>query len=219
MAEVITALTVTAMILVAVLAIYSRAESSASAITRKMDKARLPLEVLQRIAEDIDHIISPGADTKITIENKIQEGYPAAKMIILKTIYDKDNQLQTFEKIVWQSSYDYESNAAGLVLYRSHSGLAPEDKLLDEQKELWERQLFVPIAAGITFFRILVPVGDDLQDRWTNDPLPQAIAVTISFAEPSKTSSGIFDVPETEKIRRTIAVDRIRKIKFAVTEK
>ncbi|MCK4753396.1 MAG: prepilin-type N-terminal cleavage/methylation domain-containing protein [Planctomycetes bacterium] len=216
LAEVIIALTISAMIMVAVLTIYSRAESSASAITRQINKSRLPSEVLQRIAEDIDQIISPDKNIKITIENKNQNGYPGARLTILKTFYDKKNKKQTFERIVWQSSYDYETDVDGLIIYRSHSGVAPEDKLLGGQKEKWERELFVPICNGVTFFRIQVLVGDDLQNRWTSEPLPKAIAATISFAEPFKTLTGAFDVLDTEKTRRTIVIDRVRKIKFAL---
>ena len=42
LAEVITSLTIGAMVLVAVLVVYNRAERSAAAITRKLDRSRLP---------------------------------------------------------------------------------------------------------------------------------------------------------------------------------
>ncbi len=218
LAEIVAALTIASMILVAVLAIYSRAENSASAITRKIAETRLPSEVLQRIAEDIDQIISPGSNTKIIIENKIKEGYPTARMTILKTFYDKNNKKKTFERIVWQTSIDYDSDTEGLVLYRGHSGVAPEDKF-DGKKEQWERELLVPMCSGVTFFRIEALVGDDLQRRWSVEKLPPAIAATISFAQPFKTLRGTFDVLDTEKTRRTIAVDRTRKLKFVLAEK
>jgi hypothetical protein len=38
--------------------------------------------------------------------------------------------------------------------------------------------------------------------------------VTISFAEPYKRADGTFDVLDEEKIIRTIAIDRTRKIRF-----
>jgi hypothetical protein len=219
LAEVLAALTIGAMVLVAVLSIYSRAETSAGAITRKLDSSRLPCEVLQRITEDIDRIIASGSDSKVTVENKFDNLYPTAQLIVLKTIYDKSNKPQTFEKIIWQSSYDYDSDAGGLVLYRSHSGIGPEDKLLDENKESWERELFVPICTGVTFFKIQVPMGEDFQDKWTSSSLPHGIVVTISFAEPFKTLTGTLDVPDAEKFTRTIAMDKTRKIKFAFAKK
>lgn len=220
LAEVLAALTIGAMILVVVLGIYSRCEAGASAIIRRLDGSRMPSEVLQRIAEDLDSIIVAGSDTKVTFESKFDtNGYSTARMEILKTIYDKKNKPQTFEKIIWQTSYDYDSDAGGLVLYRSHSGIALEDKLLDENKENWEKELFVPICAGISFFKIQTPRGESFQDRWTSGSLPKAVVVTISFAEPFKTLKGTLDVPNAEKITRTIAIDRARKIKFIFMKK
>jgi hypothetical protein len=217
LAEVIVAMTIGAMVLVAVLSIYNRAETSSAAIMRKLDSSRLPYEVLQRIVEDLDKTVSPGADTKLTIENKFENGFSTARLTILKTIYNNKNEKQTFERIVWQANYDNDANS--LVLYRSHSGISLEDKLLDERKEDWERELFVPVCAGVTFFKIQVPVGETFQDNWTSDSLPPGIVVTVSFAEPFKTLTGIWGVPEDEKIIRNIAVDRTRDIRFLIKNK
>jgi hypothetical protein len=220
LAEMLAALTIGAMVLAAVLSIYSLAERSAAAVTRKLDGSRLPFEVLQRIAEDLDGIVAADSDTKITIENKFENGFPAAKLTILKTFHDSKNTEQTFEEIIWQSSYDFESDTDGLVLYRSYKGIALEDKLLDEKREDWEKAYsFVPICNGITFFKIQVPQGEKLQDEWNNPLLPNGITVTISFAEPSKTIMGTLDVPDEAKITRTIAIDRTRKIKFEIVSK
>ncbi|MBW7991116.1 MAG: hypothetical protein FVQ84_14025 [Planctomycetes bacterium] len=216
LAEIITSLTIGSMVLVAVLVVYNRAERSAAAVTRKLDGSRLLSEVMQRIAEDLDGIIATGADTKINIENKFENGFPTAKLTITRTIFDSKNQEQIFENIIWQTSYDFESNVDGLVLYRSHSGIAMEDKVLDKNKDDWERGLFVPICAGITFFRIKVPWGETYLDKWTSTSLPPGIEVTISSAEPFKTVGGTLDVPEEGKVIRTIAIDRTRKIKFTV---
>src|SRR4030042_4293112 len=106
LAEVLVALTIGAMVLVAVLSIYSRAETSAAAITRKLDSSRLPSEILQRIAEDLDRTAATGADTKVTIENKFEKGFSTARLTVLKTIYNNKNEKQTFERIVWQTNYD-----------------------------------------------------------------------------------------------------------------
>lgn len=218
LAEVLVALIMGAMILVAVLSIYSRAENSAAAVTRRLDIARVPSEILQRIVEDIDKIVTPDSDTKVTIENKFDKGFPTARLTLLKTIYNSNNEKQTFEKIIWQANYD--SSANGLILYRSHSGIAAEDKLLNEQKEDWEKELFVPVCAGITFFKIQVPKGEDeFEENWTADSLPPGIVVTISFAEPFKALDGSFDVPEAEKITRHMAVDQTREIKFVLEKK
>jgi len=215
LAEVLAALTIAAMVLVAVLGIYSRAERSAAAVTRKLDSSQLPSEVLQRIAEDLDRIIASDSDTQITIENKFEKGFPTARLTIRKSIYNSSNQQQTFEEIVWQTSFDYDTGTNSLVLYRSHSGIALEDKLLDEKRQDWEKTYsFVPICTGVTFFKVQVPQGKDFLDNWANPSLPAGITVTISFAEPFKTVFGTLDVPDAEKTTRTIAIDRTRKIVF-----
>jgi transcriptional regulator with XRE-family HTH domain len=215
LAEMLAALTIGAMILVAVVGIYTRAERSAGAIEHRFDSSRLPAEILQRIAEDLDRTISAGSNVKITIENKSENGFPSARLTIRKTIRDKEDKEQLLEEIIWQGSVDVDSN--GLVLYRSHSGMMLEDKLLDEKRESWEKDYsFVPICAGVTFFKIQVPQGEILQDNWTGDTLPVGIVATISFASPFSTVTGVFDVPDEEKVTRTIAIDRTRKIKFEV---
>ena len=219
LAEVLTALVIGSMVLVSILNIYGRAEQSAAAVTRKLDNTRLPCEVLQRIAEDLDGIISTGSDITIAIENKFEHGFPTARLTITKIFYDGRNKEQIFEKIVWQSKYDFESNVEGMVIYRSHSGINMEDKLLDRRKDDWEREIFVPICGGITFFKIRVPWGESFLDRWVSSSQPGGVEVTISAAEPVKKVDGTLDVPDEEKITRTIAIDRTRKIRFAVEKK
>ena len=227
LAETLIAVTIGAMILVAVLAIYSQAEKSAAAVAQKLDSTQLASEVLQRISEDLDQIVATGADTKVTIlPSKSDNGYPTARLEILRTIYDKDNKKQTFEEIIWQASTDYESDANGLVLYRSHSGMVWEDKLLDELRKDWESNYtFVPVCTGITFFKIETIIkGQDANQvektdtGWNSDALPPGIAVTISFAQPYKTESGEITVPEEQKIIRTIAIDRTRKLQFNIPQ-
>jgi type II secretory pathway pseudopilin PulG len=221
LAEVLAALIIGAMVLVTVLAVYSRAEHTADAVTRKLDSSRLPREILQRIAEDLDRIISSDFNTRVIISNKFEKGLPTAKITILKTIKDNEDKELIFEEITWQTNYDYEADANSLVLYRSHSGIDLEDKLLEDypRKEKWERELFVPICTGVTFFRIQVPRGEEFQDDWSDVSLPPGIVATISFAEPYKMLDGTLDVPDAEKIIRTIAIDRTRKIAFVLATK
>ncbi|MHC4120111.1 MAG: prepilin-type N-terminal cleavage/methylation domain-containing protein [Planctomycetota bacterium] len=217
LAEMLAAMTIGAMVLVAVLSIYNRAERSAAAVTRRLDYSRTPREILQRIAEDLDRVISSGTDATITIQNKYDKLFPTARLVISRTFQDRANRNQKFEEITWQASYDFESLGEGLVLYRSHSGIAAEDKIIDKNKEDWEKELFVPLCGGVTFFRIRAFKGEELVDKWSGT-LPPGIEMAISFAEPYKKVDGTLDVPDEEKIIRTIAVDRSRKIKFQVAE-
>jgi prepilin-type N-terminal cleavage/methylation domain-containing protein len=218
LAEVLAALTIGAMVTVAVLGIYHRAENSVAAVIHRLDGSRLPSEVLQRIAEDLDNIISSSSDAKITIVNKFENiasamRIPAAKLTITRTIQDSKDKEQIFKEIIWQSSYDFEGASNSLTLYRSAGGLNMEDKVLEKYKDDFEREAFVPICSGITFFKISVLAGKDPIERWSGSP-PPGIMVTISFAEPYKRADGTFDVPDEEKITRTIAIDRTRKIRF-----
>ena len=215
LAEMIAAMTIGAMVLVAVLSIYSHAERSAAAVTRRLDDSRTPREILQRIAEDIDRIISSGSGAQITIQNKYDNLFPTARLTISRTFKDRADKEQKFEEVIWQTSYDFESFGDGLVLYRSHSGIAAEDKVLDKNKEDWEKELFVPLCGAVTFFRINAIKGEKPVDKWSG-PLPSGIEVAISFAEPYKRVDGTLDVQDEEKIIRTIAVDRTRKIKFEI---
>ena len=218
LAEVLAALTIGAMVIVAVLGIYHRVENSAATVIRRLDSSRLPGEILQRIAEDLDNIISSGSDAKIIVENKFENVastmlVPAAKLTITRTIRDSRDREQKFTEIIWQSSYDFESATNSLILYRSSGGLNLEDKVLEKNKDDFEREAFVPICSGITFFKISVLAGKDPIEKWNGSP-PPGIVVTISFAEPYKRADGTFDVPDEEKITRTIAIDRTRKIRF-----
>jgi hypothetical protein len=221
LAEVLVALTIGAMVIVAVLGIYHRAENSAAVVTRRLDNSRLPGEVLQRIAEDLDNIISSSSDATITIENKFENVasimlVPAAKLTITRTIKDSRDREQIFQEIIWQSSYSFESATNSLILYRSSGGLNMEDKVLEKNKDDFERELFVPVCSGITFFKVSALAGKDPIEKWNGSP-PRGIVVTISFAEPYKTADGTFDVPDEEKFTRTIAIDRTRKIRFDIS--
>jgi prepilin-type N-terminal cleavage/methylation domain-containing protein len=220
LAEVLAALTIGAMVLVAVLAIYGRAETVAAAITRKLDSSQLPSEILQRIAEDMDRIVDGDSDTKVTVNNKFEKGYQTSELKIVRAFSSEKDKLETFEVIIWEARYDYENEANGLVLYRSHSGIGLEDKLLDEQRASWEKAYpFVPICDGVTFFKILIPRGPYVLDKWTRNSLPYGITAVISFAEPIETLDGTLEVPDEGKISRTIAVGRTRKIGFKFVKK
>jgi hypothetical protein len=239
-----TVLTITAMLVLAALGIYNRVRASAAAINQTLDKHLLATEVLHRIAEDLDRLVAPGSGTTISIVNKLDaSGYNITRLIIENSVYGDNNKPRTFEKITWQTYYDLFEGF--LILYRCHDGLNPEDSVLTDDLEA-ERQkagtsLFIPLCTGITFFKIQAPVVNNLAqeimqrqnnnapgrqqdsgkfiDRWTDKTLPNAVTVTISFAQPYETVTGRLDVPEDEKISRTIAIDRTRKIPYRFIER
>jgi hypothetical protein len=214
--EMLAALVIAAMILTAVLGIYGRANQAADAVVKKVESPVLGTEVLQLIAEDLDRVLgSSGAS--IVIQNGFDNGFARAQMILRRTFHDAANQEQSLDEIVWRAGYDYESGIPGLVIYRSYSGVAPEDKLLDAKRKTWEENYpFVPICRGVTFFRIEVPNGDDFVDKWSAPALPPGVRISLSFAQPYETVRGTLDVSDSEKTSRTIAIDRTRAIKFTV---
>ncbi len=214
--ELLAAMVIGAMVMITSIGVYSRMRRSADEINRRIDTQQLPNEILQRIAEDLDRIVAPtsgkDADTKISITNKNDELYQSAQMKITKTYYDNKNSKQIFNEIVWQSNYDFDAN--GLILYRSHRGLTVEDKLLGEEKSKTNSELFIPVAAGLTYFKIEAHKGSGYADAWTADPLPKAVRITLSFAAPYKDINGNYSILESEMITRTVAIDRTRQIKF-----
>ncbi len=214
--ELLAVLVISTLLLIAAIGVYGQMQRSARELNASIETQQLPNEVLQRIAEDLDKIVAPltgrDADIKISIRNKFDEFYPSAQMKITGTYYDNNNKKQIFEEIIWQSNYDFDAN--GLILYRSHTGLTVEDKLLGEEKSKTNRELFIPVAAGLTYLKIEAMAGGNLLETWAADMLPRAVKISLSFARPYRDIDGKFAVPENEIITRTVAIDRTRQIKF-----
>ena len=82
LAEVLAVMMISAMVLIAAIAIYTHSEKSAAALTAKLDELELPREILQRIAEDIDTLATAGLDTSVRIESKLTRGYQTARLTI-----------------------------------------------------------------------------------------------------------------------------------------
>lgn len=218
LAEMLAAVIIGAMILTAVLGVYGRANRAADAVLRKIESPSLTSEVLQLIAEDLGRTLGAGG-VSVQIRNGFDNGFVRAELVLRRTFHDKDNKEQTLEEITWRAGYDHEGQRPGLILYRSHEGIAPEDKLLDDNRASWEKNYpFVPICRGITFFQVQAYKGDELLEQWpASSPPPGGVKVTISFAEPYETVRGTHDVLEQDRISRTIVIDAARKIKFVLS--
>ncbi len=212
LAEVICSLVISAMILTATFTLYQRMQRTGAAILAKVDQSSVASEVLQRIAEDLESV-SAGQGAQITFDNKTDKGFPIAKLVIRRTVTNKKSEEQLFEEIQWQGTYDVASGR--VLIYRSHSGLTLEDRLLDGQRSDLEKLYpFVPVAGGFTAFRIEAPQGNNLVSRWANPMLPTGLRVTLSTADPVRSPQGQLEVPEDSLITRTIAIDRTRQIRF-----
>jgi prepilin-type N-terminal cleavage/methylation domain-containing protein len=218
LSEVLATMIIGSMVLIAVLNIYNKLETSAAAVTRNMNNSSLPQEVLQLIAEDFDKVITTDSDTNIIIINKLSNDYNTALMVIRVLYKDATDKEQKFEEIYWQCNTNSEGDANDLVLYRSYEGVVPQDKLLDKNKTAAEKSVYVPICSGITYFNIKVITDRKKMESVWPGGVPNGIVVTISFAKPYKDDEGHYDVPENEKHSRTIAIDKTRKIKFEIAE-
>jgi len=219
--EIITVLVISSMIMISTLAIFNRVRQATASINARLDKEDVADEVIQRIAEDLDRLAAPGFDTKVTINNKLSNGYNISQLIIENKFYDKSSKPQTFEKIVWQSQFDEIEKI--LILYRHHGGLNLEDKILDGDLQTEQSdgtELFIPICWGMTLFEIVVPKKDaDPLTKWTEPDLPKSVAVKISFAKPIENLDGTLEILEEDIIVRNIAIDRTRKMKYVFKKK
>ncbi len=214
--ELLAVVIIGSMILVAILTIYGRASQAADAVLRKIDGPAWTSEVLQLIAEDLGRTLGAD-DMTVQIRNGSDNGFPRAELILRRTYHDSENKEQTLDQITWRAGYDHEGQTPGLVIYRSYEGVAQEDKLLDDNRaEVEKFSPFVPICRGVTFFQIQACKGEDLIDQWPASPPPPGVKITISFGTPHEMVRGGFDVDEQDKISRTVVIDPIRKIAFAL---
>jgi hypothetical protein len=125
--EMLAALVIGAMVLTAILTIYSRASQSAEAVLNKIEHPALATEVLQCLADDLERIMGSGQDTTIQIKNGSDNGIATAELVIRRTMRDAKSEEKTFEEITWRAGFDYEGSSLGLVIYRAHEGVNLED--------------------------------------------------------------------------------------------
>jgi hypothetical protein len=216
--EMLAALVIGAMVLTAILGVYGQANRAAEAVLDKIESPALGNEVLQRIAEDLDGIVGADDNVSVRIRNGYDNGFVTAELVVRRTLKDAENEEQVLEEITWRAGYDYDSAVPGLVIYRSRTGVGLADKLLDAKREDWESNYpLIPVCRGVTYFRIEIPKGEGALDRWSDPSPPPGVRVMISFATPYETVRGTLDVLDDEKVTRTIAVDRLRPIRFAMT--
>ena len=215
LAEVLVSIVLAAFILMAVLSIYNQFQRSASAIITRIEKPQLLTEILQRIAEDVDHLVDSSHEVTVEVKNDFDNGYPIARLVLRKSYSDRAPEEPPLEEIVWQAHVDVGTDR--IVLYRKHSGLLLEDKLLDRGRDSVEASYpYIPLAGGLTAFRVRARQGINWIDQWEDTTPPTGILVMIAQAEPQKTSRGNWEVAEKDQFVRTMAMDRTRIIPFAV---
>ena len=214
--EMLAAVIIGSMVLVAILSIYGRANQAASAVLAKIESPALASEVLQLIARDLDRTLGAD-DVVVQIRNGFDHGFARAELLLRRVYHDKDNKERVLEEITWRAGYDSGGDTPGLILYRSREGAGQEDGLLEDQREDWEKNYpFVPVCRGATFFRIQACKGEELVDAWPLSAAPAGVKITLAFAESYETVRGTRDVPDEAKISRTLVINAMRKVKFAM---
>ena len=217
LAELLAALLIGSLVLITVLGVFGHIQKSSAKIISRLDESVLPRQILQIITEDIEDTLTNTNNAQITFETKTDlNGYRLGRLEITKSIYSNN---KTFETIIWQSAYDLDSDLGGLVLYRKHTGLGLEDRLLGEAMLPQDRDLFIPVCQGVTAFEVQTKRGDNLSDKWASNALPPNIVVSLSFAEPFETETGMLEVPLIKKTIKTIVIDRTKSFKFAIEKK
>ncbi len=211
------AVVIAAMVLSVLLAVSSHVQQSAASINKTLGEFELVQEVLQLIAEDLDTKIDPEAGTTLTVFNRVEDGYPTARMVITTTMKDEKFEDQILEEITWQANVDLQTNR--IVLYRSHTGHILEDKLLDQRRAPGESlSPFVPVCGGLTAFRIEAFRKGAWTDQWASSELPTGVRVVVTDAIAEKNVRGEWEVPEEALVSRTMAIDRTRELKFEVAD-
>lgn len=214
LAETIVVLMLASLILVTVLSIYGRTRSNAVRILSGLEQHRLQAEILQKIAEDIDRLAAPGFDARVNFQNKLDNGYRSARLVLENSYYGNNNQKDLYERIEWRSSYDPRHDT--LKLYRMHSGLNAEDSVLGANRD---EPPYIPVVDGVTHFELNAQQGENILGAWTSEALPKAVRIGISFAWPQPLQDGSIGVPEEEIAYRTVAIDRTRLIPYEFIKK
>ncbi|MDD5135364.1 MAG: hypothetical protein PHP01_08140 [Phycisphaerae bacterium] len=213
LAEALAALVIATMVMITAVGIYMGVKRAEASINKRLQSGFMATEVLQRIAEDIDRMAVSNAEVTMLIRTKVEQGgYKSSQMVMINKIYDKDNNLQDFEKIIWQSHIDPDAN--GLIVYRAHSGYALEDKMLDAPKEKYETERYIPICDGVTIFEIQAASDANVIGDWQSPSLPPAVQISLSFAPIELDTLGNPVVPEGLLKTRTVAVDRFKTMSY-----
>jgi prepilin-type N-terminal cleavage/methylation domain-containing protein len=215
--ETLVVLMLSAMILTAVLGIYRQMRVSAAAISDRLQINRLSVEILQKLAEDIDRLAAPGFEASITFRNKLDNGYRSAQLILDNSYYGNNDRKLPYESVVWQTTYDAYTDT--LMLYRMHDGLNVEDKVMQSNPNDAAEGLFIPVAGGVTHFELKAQQGENILGAWTGTELPKAVRIGLSFEPPQQLPDGSVGVPEDLITFRTIAVDRTRTIPYEFVKK
>lgn len=216
--EIIVVLTIAVIVVMAVMGIYGRVRANAVVVLDRLQQNRLQIEVLHKIAEDIDRLAAPGFDATINFRTKLDNGYRSSRLVLESGYYNNTNKRSIYERIIWQTAYDPFDDT--LTLYRMHEGLNVEDKILEvDHKSSPSAELYIPVASGLTHFELKAQQGENVLSSWTSKTLPKAVRIAVSFEPFQELFDGSVGIPEETIFVRTVAIDRTREIPFQFVKK
>jgi type II secretory pathway pseudopilin PulG len=212
--ELVIAMVIASMVLVTLFTLYSQTRRDADAISSILDSSVLPERIQQLIAQDLDRFYAVTDDVTFNLQPMPSGGLAGSSLVMESSIYDGLSQPKTYERIIWLTRLDPESQS--MALYRGHSGLVSEDKLLESQRTDEERSQLVPLCSGLTYFKIEA-VNQGLAKSTHIGPPPAQVVVSLSFAQPEKRGNDLA-IPPEKIVTRTIAVGRLRPVRYIFTD-
>lgn len=215
--ELLAALAVTALILIAALSLLQVCLNATAKIDYELTQNAGSREVLQKLAEDINSI-SSDTNTTVKLSKHAKNGVDIMRLEMENYFIGKGEAKRKYRRIIWQSDYDPDTGL--IVIYRCHSGLLLEDSLVStEQQAEPDREIYVPVCINATHFNVSVFNGEDIAESWAADQLPSGLVAEISFAEPVEDITGNWIVPDEDIMRRTISVNRSKEYQYRFLDK
>lgn len=224
--ELLTALFIVCILVIALTVIYDASIKTLSVISVKLEKGLTSSEIMRLIVDDIVKVSSGDSDTSFSLKTKMFNNVALYRFEIISKIYDNTGKELFYRKVIWQS--DYDSNTGTISLYRCMGGMAVEDPILSTQaKENPDTDIFVPVCRGLTYFTVQVPQVQDTPegpivnyvDQWASDEMPGGVAVTLSFTPPVEYVTGQVEVPVEDRTVETVSVNRSKQYKFQFVAK
>ncbi|HSV27371.1 MAG TPA: prepilin-type N-terminal cleavage/methylation domain-containing protein [Sedimentisphaerales bacterium] len=213
--EMVISVMIGGMVLVAVYTVYIHALRNVAAVSAAIERDELPDRILKLLARDLDRFFVNTEDVSFVLQPMHEGGLVSARLIMESRIYDNRMHPRPHERIVWEARYDPLSES--LILYRGHSGIVSEDRLLHRHRTEEERRQLVPLCDGLTHFEINAFVEGSPRNAFAGNVPPNQVVVSLSFAPPELRGDQ-YVIPEDSIITRTIAVNRLRKIPYIFTE-
>ncbi len=219
--ELLTALFIVCILVIALTTIYDSSTKAISAINQRIEKGGATSEIMWLIVDDITKASSADTDTTFLLKTKIFDGAALYRLEIASKVFDNTGKELIYQKVIWQSDYDIYTRT--ISLYRSKGGMMPLDPVLGaEQAGQSQSDIFVPVCHGLTYFTIQIPQVQDTPqgqivnylDQWGNDEMPGGVIVDLSFEQPVEYVTGEVEVLPEDRLIESISLNRSKEYKF-----